>query len=108
MTVTGEDNSLGTDPLEPPLMAPLLRGFGWDEVQRMSQSAAYRDDVMLQRIARLARRARLPLRECRTGRTPRWSWEAEPPSAFQCRPAWVPHALCCLHTRPGSSGHPAY
>ncbi|HEV8172351.1 MAG TPA: hypothetical protein VGP91_01765 [Actinoplanes sp.] len=50
MTVTGEDNSLGTDPLEPPLMAPLLRGFGWDEVQRMSQSAAHRDDPMLRGI----------------------------------------------------------
>jgi hypothetical protein len=50
VTVTGEDNSLGTDPLEPPLMAPLRRGFGWDEVQRMSQSAAHRDDPLLRGI----------------------------------------------------------
>jgi hypothetical protein len=50
VTVTGEDNSLGTDPLEPPLMAPLLRDLGWDQVQRMSQSAAHRDDPMLRRI----------------------------------------------------------
>jgi hypothetical protein len=47
VTVTGEDNSLDTDPLEPPLMAPLIRDLGWPQVQRMSQSAAYRDDAML-------------------------------------------------------------
>lgn len=50
MTVTGEDNSLGTDPLAPPLMAPLLRDLGWPQVQRMSQSAAHRDDPILRYI----------------------------------------------------------
>jgi hypothetical protein len=50
VTVTGEDSALGTDPLEPPLMAPLLRDLGWTDVQRMSQSAAHRDNPLLRRI----------------------------------------------------------
>jgi hypothetical protein len=50
VTVTGEDNSLGTDPLEPPLMAPLTRDLSWSQVQRMSQSAAHRDDPLLHYI----------------------------------------------------------
>ncbi|MFG1610706.1 hypothetical protein [Actinoplanes sp. NPDC049265] len=50
MTVTGEDSSVGLEPLEPPLMAPLHRDLGWAQVQRMSQSAAHRDDPMLRRI----------------------------------------------------------
>jgi hypothetical protein len=51
VTVTGEDATLGiTDPLEPPMMAPLTRDLSWDAVQRMSQSAAYRDDPVLRRI----------------------------------------------------------
>jgi hypothetical protein len=50
VTVTGEESSLGTDPLEPPLMAPLLRDLTWAQVQRMSQSASHRDDPMLRRI----------------------------------------------------------
>ncbi len=50
MTVTGEDSAVGADPLEPPLTAPLLRDFGWADVQRMSQSAAHRDDPLLRRI----------------------------------------------------------
>ncbi|MBO3743933.1 hypothetical protein [Actinoplanes flavus] len=50
MTVTGEENELGTDPLEPPLMAPLRRDLTWQQVQSMSQSVAYRDDPMLRRI----------------------------------------------------------
>jgi len=58
VTVTGEDNSLGTDPLEPPLMAPLLRDLPWAQVQRMSQSAAYRDDPMLRRIRATGPRSR--------------------------------------------------
>jgi len=41
---------VGADPLEPALSAPLRRELGWAQVQRMSQSAAYRDDVMLRRI----------------------------------------------------------
>ena len=50
MTVTGEDSAVGTDPLEPPLSAPLRRDLGWTQVQRMSQSAAHRDDPTLRRI----------------------------------------------------------
>jgi hypothetical protein len=51
VTVTGEDATLGTtDPLEPPMMAPLTRDLSWDAVQRMSQSAAHRDDPVLRRI----------------------------------------------------------
>jgi hypothetical protein len=50
VTLTGEDSAVGADPLEPPLSAPLRRDLGWSQVQRMSQSAAYRDDVMLRRI----------------------------------------------------------
>jgi hypothetical protein len=50
VTVTGQDSSLGADPLEPPLMAPLLRDLTWGHVQRMSQSAAYREDPMLRRV----------------------------------------------------------
>jgi len=48
--VTGEDSAIGTDPLEPPLMAPLLRDLSWAAVQRMSQSASHRDDMLLRRI----------------------------------------------------------
>ena len=50
MTLTGEDSAIDTDPLEPPLSAPLRRDLGWTQVQRMSQSAAYRDDPVLRRI----------------------------------------------------------
>ena len=50
VTVTGEDSAVGTDPLEPPLSAPLRRDLGWAQVQRMSQSAAHRDDPTLRRI----------------------------------------------------------
>jgi hypothetical protein len=50
VTVTGEDSSVGTDPLEPPLMAPLIRELAWSDVQRMSQSAAHRDDATLRYI----------------------------------------------------------
>ncbi|MFC7527997.1 hypothetical protein [Actinoplanes sp. GCM10030250] len=50
MTVTGEDSELGTDPLDPPLMAPLRRELSWQQVQSMSQSAGYRDDPGLRRI----------------------------------------------------------
>jgi hypothetical protein len=50
VTVTGEDSAVGTDPLEPPLTAPLTRDLGWTAVQRMSQSAAHRDDPVLRRI----------------------------------------------------------
>lgn len=50
VTVTGEDSTVGSDPLTPPLMAPLRRDLGWGDVQRMSQSAAHRDDVLLSRI----------------------------------------------------------
>ena len=54
MTVTGEDSTVGTDPLEPPLTAPLRRDLGWDDVQRISQSAAHRDDPLLRRIRETA------------------------------------------------------
>ena len=50
MTVTGEDSAIGTEPLEPPLMAPLTRDLSWAAVQRMSQSAAHRDDLLLRQI----------------------------------------------------------
>ena len=50
MTVTGEESAIGTDPLEPPLMAPLTRDLSWSAVQRMSQSAAHRDDPVLRQI----------------------------------------------------------
>nr|WP_296070422.1 hypothetical protein [uncultured Actinoplanes sp.] len=50
MTSTGEDNAIGVDPLEPPLSAPLRRELGWAQVQRMSQSAAHRDDRTLRQI----------------------------------------------------------
>ncbi|MET3428643.1 hypothetical protein BJ973_007855 [Actinoplanes tereljensis] len=50
MTLTGEDSAVSADPLEPPLSAPLRRDLGWAQVQRMSQSAAYRDDPLLRRI----------------------------------------------------------
>ena len=49
MTVTGEA-AVGTDPLEPPLMAPLRRDLTWSQVQSMTQSAGHRDDAVLQRI----------------------------------------------------------
>ena len=50
MTVTGEAADVGTDPLEPPLTAPLRRDLTWERVQSMAQSAGHRDDVVLQRI----------------------------------------------------------
>ncbi len=50
MTLTGEDHAVGIDPLEPPLSAPLRRDLGWAQVQRMSQSAEYRDDPALRQI----------------------------------------------------------
>jgi hypothetical protein len=50
MTVTGEESSLGTDQFDPPLMAPLRRDLTWQHVQRMSQSAEFRDDPLLRRI----------------------------------------------------------
>ena len=50
MTLTGAIDSLVVDPLEPPLSAPLVRGLGWAEVQRMSQSREHRDHPMLHRI----------------------------------------------------------
>ena len=48
--MTGEESAIGTDPLEPPLMAPLTRDLSWPAVQRMSQSAAHRDDPVLRQI----------------------------------------------------------
>jgi hypothetical protein len=48
--LTGEDSVTGADPLEPPLSAPLRRELGWAQVQRMSQSAAHRDDAVLRQI----------------------------------------------------------
>ncbi|MGA5301484.1 hypothetical protein ACPCHT_16260 [Nucisporomicrobium flavum] len=48
MTVT--DEALGTDPLDPPLMAPLRRDLSWAQVQAMSQSAGHQQDAVLQRI----------------------------------------------------------
>lgn len=54
MTVTGEDTTVDTDPLEPALMAPLRRDLSWDRVQAMAQSAGHLDDVMLQRIRQTA------------------------------------------------------
>ncbi|WP_203786175.1 hypothetical protein [Paractinoplanes rishiriensis] len=50
MTLTGADNAVGVDPLEPPLSAPLRRDLGWTQVQRMSQSAVHRDDRQLRVI----------------------------------------------------------
>ena len=51
MTLTGEDSAVDTaDPFEPPLSAPLRRDLGWAQVQRMSQSAAHRDDPLLRQI----------------------------------------------------------
>ncbi|GAA4931553.1 hypothetical protein [Actinoplanes utahensis] len=50
MTVTGEDSDLGSDPLDPPLMAPLRRDISWQQVQSMSQSVGYRDDPVLRGI----------------------------------------------------------
>jgi hypothetical protein len=50
VTLTGEDSAIGTDPLEPPLSAPLRRDLGWDQVLRMSQSADHRDDRLLHTI----------------------------------------------------------
>jgi hypothetical protein len=50
VTLTGEDSAISTDPLEPPLSAPLRRDLSWQAVQRMSQSAVHRDDPLLRRI----------------------------------------------------------
>ena len=50
MNLIGEDSATGTDPLEPPLSAPVRRDLGWAQVQRMSQSATHRDDPLLRRI----------------------------------------------------------
>jgi hypothetical protein len=54
VTVTSEDSAVGTDALEPPMMAPLTRDLSWATVQRMSQSAVHRDDPMLRRIRETA------------------------------------------------------
>lgn len=54
MTVIGEDSTVGADPLEPPLLAPLQRDLNWESVQRMSQSAVHRDDPQLRRIRETA------------------------------------------------------
>jgi hypothetical protein len=54
VTVTGEDKAVGADPLEPPLTAPLRRDLSWAHVQRMSQSAEFRDDPQLRRIRETA------------------------------------------------------
>lgn len=54
MTVIGEA-AVGTDPLEPPLMAPLRRDLSWTRVQAISQSAGHhRDNAMLRRIRETA------------------------------------------------------
>ncbi|SNY05710.1 hypothetical protein [Paractinoplanes atraurantiacus] len=50
MTVTGEDSVIGSDPLEPPLSAPLRRDLGWQQVLRMAQSADHLDDALLRQI----------------------------------------------------------
>ncbi len=50
VTVIGEDSELGSDPLDPPLMAPLRPDLTWHQVQQMSQSVGYRDDPMLRAI----------------------------------------------------------
>ncbi|AGL21076.1 hypothetical protein [Actinoplanes sp. N902-109] len=50
MTVTGEEADVGTDPLEPPLTAPLRRDLTWARVQEMSQSVGHHNDSLLQRI----------------------------------------------------------
>jgi hypothetical protein len=50
VTVTGANADVGTDPLEPPMMAPLRRDLTWDRVQSMAQSAGHRDDEVLHRI----------------------------------------------------------
>jgi hypothetical protein len=49
VTVTGED-AVGTDPLEPPLMAPLRRDLTWDRVQAMAQSVGHLEDAVLQGV----------------------------------------------------------
>ena len=43
---------------DPPLTAPLDRAVGWAEIQRMSQSAGYRDDPYLHAIRATARARR--------------------------------------------------
>jgi hypothetical protein len=50
VTVTGAGTTVGADPLEPPLTAPLRRDLGWERVQRMSQSVEHRDDPVLRGI----------------------------------------------------------
>ncbi|MEV6597426.1 hypothetical protein AB0M36_11250 [Actinoplanes sp. NPDC051346] len=50
MTLTGEDAAVGSDPLEPPLMAPLRRELSWERVQSMTQSLGHQDDPVLQGI----------------------------------------------------------
>ena len=52
--MTGEDSELVSDPLDPPLMAPLRRDLSWQQVQLMSQSVAYVDDPGLRRIRETA------------------------------------------------------
>jgi len=54
VTVTGEENAVGADPLEPPLVAPLRRDLAWADVQQISQSATHRDDPLLRRIRETA------------------------------------------------------
>ena len=54
MTVTGAESTIGADPLEPPLTAPLRPDLTWAHVQRMSQSAEHRDDPLLHHIRHTA------------------------------------------------------
>jgi hypothetical protein len=48
--IGGGTRDLSADAADAPLMAPLTRAVGWAEVQRMSQSAAHRDNAMLHAI----------------------------------------------------------
>jgi hypothetical protein len=84
VTLTGEDSAVGADPLEPPLSAPLRRDLGWAQVQRMSQSAAYRDDVMLRRI-----RATAAIR-----RGTRMTKVLSPAQAAGHLGGWLPYGFC--------------
>jgi len=92
VTVTGEDNSLGIDALEPPLMAPLRRDLAWPDVQRMSQSAAHRDDPMLRYI-----RATATIR-----RGTRMVKILSPAQVAGHLAGWAPYGFCY---RAGDIGH---
>ncbi|MFI5493035.1 hypothetical protein [Actinoplanes sp. NPDC051859] len=50
MTVTGAEAAIDSDPLEPPLLAPLRRDLSWAQVQAMTQSVGHQHDPLLQRI----------------------------------------------------------